>query len=60
MPQVTLDVVSLDQKPCAGLSCRFEGNGGTIGRDESNTLALPDPHRRVSRSAKAHRRALHD
>ncbi|MEO8652834.1 MAG: type VI secretion system-associated FHA domain protein TagH, partial [Ramlibacter sp.] len=27
----------------------FEGNGGTIGRDEGNTLPLPDPLRRVSR-----------
>ncbi|MCM2252316.1 MAG: type VI secretion system-associated FHA domain protein TagH [Ramlibacter sp.] len=49
MPQVTLDLVSLDDKPVAGASCRFEGAGGTIGRDEGNTLALPDPHRRVSR-----------
>lgn len=49
MPQITLDVVSLDNKPLVGLSCRFDDNGGTIGRDKGNTLALPDPHRRVSR-----------
>jgi FHA domain-containing protein len=49
MPQVTLDLVSLDNKPLAGLSRRFEGSGGTIGRDEGNTLALPDAQRRVSR-----------
>lgn len=49
MPQVTLDLVSLDNKPLVGLSRRFEGSGGTIGRDAGNTLALPDAHRRVSR-----------
>ena len=49
MPQVTLDLVSLDNKPLVGVSRRFEGNGGTIGRDEGNTLPLPDPNRRVSR-----------
>jgi FHA domain-containing protein len=49
MPQVTLDLVSLDNNPVAGVSRVFEGSGGTIGRDEGNTLALPDSHRRVSR-----------
>src|SRR4029079_8951651 len=49
MPQITLDLVSLDSKPLVGLSRRFEGAGGTIGRDAGNTLALPDSHRRVSR-----------
>jgi FHA domain-containing protein len=49
MPQVTLDLVSLDNKPLSGVSRQFEGNGGTIGRDEGNTLALPDSNRRVSR-----------
>ena len=49
MPQVTLDLVSLDNEPLVGLSRRFEGSGGTLGRDEGNTLALPDPQRRVSR-----------
>ncbi len=49
MSQITLDLVSLDGKPLVGLSRTFEGSGGTIGRDEGNTLALPDTHRRVSR-----------
>ncbi|MDB5948010.1 MAG: hypothetical protein JWQ33_3036 [Ramlibacter sp.] len=49
MPNITLDLVSLDNKPLVGLSRRFEGGGGTIGRDEGNTLALPDAQRRVSR-----------
>ena len=49
MPQITLDLVSLDSKPLVGLSRRFEGAGGTIGRDAGNTLSLPDSHRRVSR-----------
>jgi FHA domain-containing protein len=49
MPQVTLDLVSLDDKPLVGVSRRFEGSGGTIGRDEGNTMALPDAQRRVSR-----------
>lgn len=30
-------------------NCRFDGAGGTIGRDEGNTFVLPDKHRRVSR-----------
>lgn len=49
MPHVTLDLVSLDGKPLSAMSRRFEGSGGTIGREESNTLALPDAQRRVSR-----------
>ncbi|MEO7548009.1 MAG: type VI secretion system-associated FHA domain protein TagH [Ramlibacter sp.] len=49
MPQITLDLISLDGKPLNGLSRRFEGDGGTIGRDDGNTLSLPDSHRRVSR-----------
>src|SRR5512144_2875701 len=49
MPHVTLDLVSLDNEPLVGKSQRFEGNGGTIGRDAGNTLPLPDQHRRVSR-----------
>lgn len=49
MPHITLDLISLDGKPLNGLSRRFEGEGGTIGRDEGNTLSLPDSHRRVSR-----------
>jgi FHA domain-containing protein len=50
MPQITLDVVSLDSAPpTVALSGRFDGSGGTIGRDEGNTLVLQDKHRRVSR-----------
>lgn len=50
MPQITLDVVSIDAVPLpAARSCRFESSGGTIGRDETSTLVLPDQHRRVSR-----------
>lgn len=49
MSHITLDLISLDGKPLNGLSRRFEGEGGTIGRDEGNTLSLPDSHRRVSR-----------
>jgi len=50
MPQITLDVVSLDASPLSlPRSCLFDSNGGTIGRDEGNTLVLPDKHRRVSR-----------
>ncbi|MFZ4622704.1 MAG: type VI secretion system-associated FHA domain protein TagH [Rhodoferax sp.] len=50
MPEITLDLLSMDATPLAtGRSCRFEGLGGTIGRDEGNTLVLQDKHRRVSR-----------
>lgn len=49
MSHITLDLISLDGKPLNGLSRRFEGDGGTIGRDEGNNLSLPDSHRRVSR-----------
>ncbi len=50
MSQITLDVVSMDSAPLPEAhSCRFEGEGGTIGRDESNTFVLQDKHRRVSR-----------
>ena len=49
MPQVTLELVSLDNKPLVGITHRFDGDGGTIGRDEGNALALADAYRRVSR-----------
>ena len=50
MPEVTLDVVSMDAAPLPmARSSRFDGLGGTIGRDEANTLVLQDKHRRVSR-----------
>ena len=51
MPHVTIDVVSMDAVPLpVARSCRFDSPGGTIGRDETNTLVLPDKYRRVSRS----------
>jgi FHA domain-containing protein len=49
MPEVTLDVVSVDSTPVPDRSCHFTGVGGTIGRDEGNTMVLQDKHRRVSR-----------
>ena len=50
MTEITLDLVSMDSTPLpTPRSCRFEGLGGTIGRDEGNTLVLQDKHRRVSR-----------
>ena len=50
MPDIILKVVSVDAAlPAQAFARSFDSNGGTIGRDESNTLALPDKHRRVSR-----------
>ena len=50
MPDLILKVISVDAAlPTQALSRSFDANGGTIGRDESNTLSLPDRHRRVSR-----------
>lgn len=50
MPEITLDMLSLDSAPLlVERCCRFDGLGGTIGRDEGNTLVLQDKHRRVSR-----------
>ncbi len=50
MPEIVLDVLTFDSVPLAApRSCRFEGDGGTIGRDEGSTLVLEDAHRRVSR-----------
>ena len=50
MPELTLQVVSLDGSPLPySLSSVFDESGGSIGRDESSTLSLPDKHRRVSR-----------
>ncbi|MDB5887548.1 MAG: regulatory protein [Rhodocyclales bacterium] len=37
------------EPPAAPLSCEFHEHGGTIGRDPSNQLALPDPERHMSR-----------
>ncbi len=50
MPELTLQVISLDGSPLPyELSRVFGEGGGNIGRDESSTLSLPDKHRRVSR-----------
>jgi FHA domain-containing protein len=50
MPQITLEVVSFDGQPVQQpRSHRFDERGGNIGRDESNSFVLSDPHRRVSR-----------
>ncbi len=50
MPEVTLSVLSIDSlSPPTIISVRFDKDGGTIGRDEGNTMALPDKLRRVSR-----------
>src|SRR5687768_16020878 len=38
-----------DQPLSVPLSGRFDGRGGTIGRSDANTLALPDPERHISR-----------
>ena len=50
MPALTLQVVSIDAAPVEQSTMHaFEASGGSIGRDETNLLALPDKHRRVSR-----------
>ncbi|MDO9235230.1 MAG: type VI secretion system-associated FHA domain protein TagH [Aquabacterium sp.] len=42
--------VSLSGEPLTqALSAYFDERGGTIGRSDTNTLALPDPERRISR-----------
>ena len=50
MPALTLQVVSIDAAPVGQPTLHaFDHNGGSIGRDDTNFLALPDKHRRVSR-----------
>ena len=50
MPALTLQVVSIDAAPVGQPSVHaFDDGGGSIGRDETNFLSLPDKHRRVSR-----------
>lgn len=45
-----LRAVSLNELPITQpISARFGPQGGSIGRADSNTLALPDPERRISR-----------
>lgn len=47
---LTLTAVSLNDRPLMpALSARFDEHGGTIGRADHNTLALPDPDRFISR-----------
>jgi len=50
MPELILQVISIDAAPPTQVVKQaFSDTGGTIGRDETNALALPDKHRRVSR-----------
>ncbi|MEO7252858.1 MAG: type VI secretion system-associated FHA domain protein TagH [Casimicrobium sp.] len=50
MPDIILKVVTVDAaQPAQAFARSFDASGGTIGRDDTNALALPDKHRRVSR-----------
>ena len=50
MPALTLQVVSIDAAPVGQPTLHaFDDSGGSIGRDDTNFLPLPDKHRRVSR-----------
>jgi FHA domain-containing protein len=50
MAELTLSVISVDNLPPAQqMIARFGRDGGTVGRDDTNTMPLPDKHRRVSR-----------
>lgn len=47
---LTLRAVSLNEQPLTQpISAHFDASGGTIGRHDDNTLALPDPERHISR-----------
>jgi FHA domain-containing protein len=47
---LTLSAVSLDEQPLSQpITAVFDARGGTIGRADHNTMALPDPQRHVSR-----------
>ncbi|MGC3987186.1 MAG: type VI secretion system-associated FHA domain protein TagH [Pseudorhodoferax sp.] len=47
---LTLRAVSLNELPLTQpITAQFDGRGGTIGRADHNTLALPDPERHISR-----------
>lgn len=49
-PCLTLVAVSLDEHPLSQpITAVFDARGGTIGRADHNTMALPDPRRHVSR-----------
>lgn len=47
---LTLVAISLNDQPLSQpISAAFDSRGGTIGRADHNTMALPDPQRHVSR-----------
>ena len=47
---LTLRAVSLNEQPLTQpITAHFDAKGGTIGRYDDNTLALPDPERHISR-----------
>lgn len=47
---LTLIAVSLNEQPLSQpITANFDARGGTIGRADHNTMALPDPQRHVSR-----------
>jgi FHA domain-containing protein len=47
---LTLRAVSLNEQPLTQpIAAHFDTKGGTIGRHDDNTLALPDPERHISR-----------
>ena len=47
---LTLRAVSLNDLPLSQpITARFDAAGGTIGRADHNTMALPDPERHISR-----------
>lgn len=47
---LTLRAVSLNDNPLTQpITAQFDSRGGTIGRADHNTLALPDPERHISR-----------
>ncbi len=47
---LTLLAVSLNDRPLSQpITAHFDSRGGTIGRADHNTMALPDPERHVSR-----------
>lgn len=48
---LTLRAVSLNDQPLSRpITARFDAGGGTIGRADHSTLALPDPERFISRT----------
>jgi len=47
---LTLRAVSLNDRPLTQpITAHFDGQGGSVGRADHNTLALPDPERHISR-----------